>query len=59
MDNFEKQFEALDIQSAVMEKSVRSATAMSSPEEDVDLLMRQVADEHNLKIKGDVDDIQV
>lgn len=42
MDNFEKQFEALDIQSSVMEKSVRATTAMSTPEEDVELLMRQV-----------------
>jgi charged multivesicular body protein 1 len=59
MDNFEKQFDELDIQSAVMEKSVRSATSMSTPEDEVESLMQQVADEHGLELKGNVDSIQV
>ncbi len=59
MDNFEKQFENLDVQSATMERSVRAATALSTPEDEVDELMRAVADEHGLEFKGAVDSIQV
>jgi len=42
MDTFEKQFEELDIQSAVMEDSVKQANANTIKEDQVDNLMRQV-----------------
>jgi len=54
MDTFEKQFEELDIQSAVMEDSVKQANANTIKEDQVDNLMRQVADEHNLKMEDDM-----
>jgi len=54
MDTFEKQFEELDIQSAVMEDSVKQANANTIKEDQVENLMRQVADEHNLKMEDDM-----
>jgi len=42
MDTFEKQFEELDIQSAVMEDSVKQANANTIKEDQVENLMRQV-----------------
>mmetsp|Transcript_30216 Transcript_30216/g.48440 ORF Transcript_30216/g.48440 Transcript_30216/m.48440 type:complete len:162 (-) Transcript_30216:145-630(-) len=57
MDTFEKQFEELDIQSAVMEDSVKQANANAIKEDQVENLMRQVADEHNLKLEDDMLDV--
>eukprot|EP00471_Norrisiella_sphaerica_P000447 CAMPEP_0184478188 /NCGR_PEP_ID=MMETSP0113_2-20130426/281_1 /TAXON_ID=91329 /ORGANISM="Norrisiella sphaerica, Strain BC52" /LENGTH=198 /DNA_ID=CAMNT_0026855885 /DNA_START=53 /DNA_END=649 /DNA_ORIENTATION=+ len=54
MDTFEKQFEELDIQSAVMEDSVKQANANTIKEDQVENLMRQVADEHNLKMEDEM-----
>ena len=42
MDTFEKQFEELDIQSAVMEDSVKQANANTIKEDQVENLMKQV-----------------
>ncbi|CAH1767617.1 17351_t:CDS:2 [Entrophospora sp. SA101] len=50
MDKFESQFEDLDVQSQYMEGSMGNSTAVSTPQEDVDLLMQQVADEHGLEL---------
>jgi len=41
MDTFEKQFEELDIQSAVMEDSVKQANANTIKEDQVENLMKQ------------------
>jgi len=54
MDTFEKQFEELDIQSAVMEDSVKQANANTIKEDQVENLMKQVADEHNLQMEFDM-----
>ena len=59
MDQFEKQFEQLDIQSAVMDKSIQQSIAQTTPEDQVDTLLRSVADEYGLELAGDVDSIQV
>lgn len=59
MDEFEKQVEALDIQSAVMEKSIQTTTASTTPEDQVEQLMRQVADEHKLEFQSTFDNIKV
>lgn len=45
MDKFEKQFEDLDVQSSVMEDTMSSTTTLSVPQNDVDHLMKQVAEE--------------
>ncbi|KAI9142355.1 vacuolar assembly protein DID2 [Paraphysoderma sedebokerense] len=50
MDKFESQFEDLDVQTSYMESAMSTTTAQSTPQEDVDLLMQQVADEHGLEL---------
>ena len=46
----ERQFENMDVQSAAMEQSLGSTTAMSTPQADVDSLLSEVADEHGLEL---------
>ena len=50
MEKFEKQFEDLDVQSGVMENSMSNSVTTSVPEDSVDRLMHEVADEHGLEI---------
>jgi charged multivesicular body protein 1 len=50
MDKFEKQFEDLDVQSSYMENTMSSTTTVSVPQNDVDNLMQQVADEAGLEL---------
>eukprot|EP00092_Neocalanus_flemingeri_P056329 GFUD01066753.1.p1 GENE.GFUD01066753.1~~GFUD01066753.1.p1 ORF type:complete len:223 (+),score=94.64 GFUD01066753.1:80-670(+) len=50
MDNFEKQFEDLDVQTSVMEGAMSQSTATNIPQEGVDILMRQAADEAGLEL---------
>lgn len=45
MDKFEKQFEDLDVQSSCMDTAMSQTTTTSVPQNDVDFLMQQVADE--------------
>lgn len=54
MDQFEKQFENLDIQSEFVEGAMNNQAALSTPEEDVTTLLQQVADEHNLELAMDM-----
>jgi charged multivesicular body protein 1 len=54
MDSFEKQFENLDVQAEFVSTAMGNTTAMSTPQEDVDLLMQQVADEHNISLVYDM-----
>ena len=49
MDKFESQFESLDVQSEVVQEAMGNQQAMSTPEDDVNTLMMQVADEHGLE----------
>ena len=42
MEKFEKGFEDLDIQSAVMENAIQSSTGMSTPEDQVNMLLQKV-----------------
>ena len=55
MDQFEKQFEDMDVRSQYMEQTMESTTAMSTPPDQVDSLIQMVADEHGLKISGELD----
>lgn len=45
MDKFEHQFEDLDVQSSYMENAMSQTTTTSVPQNDVEGLMQQVADE--------------
>ncbi|GJP38027.1 hypothetical protein CLOM_g14276 [Closterium sp. NIES-68] len=51
MDVFERQFVNMEVQSQFVENAMHSSTALSTPEEDVNMLMQQVADEHGLEVR--------
>jgi charged multivesicular body protein 1 len=42
MDEFEKQFEDLDVQSEYVENTINQTTALSTPQDQVDELIAQV-----------------
>jgi len=50
MDNFEKNFEDLDVQTSVMEGAMNQTTATNVPQDAVESLMRQTADEAGLEL---------
>uniref|UniRef100_A0A915I3I8 Chromatin-modifying protein 1a n=1 Tax=Romanomermis culicivorax TaxID=13658 RepID=A0A915I3I8_ROMCU len=50
MEKFEKEFEDLDVRTSVMQDSMNTATALSAPQEQVDMLVKQVAEENGLDI---------
>jgi charged multivesicular body protein 1 len=51
MQQFEKQFENLDLQTQVVDGVMSQQAALSTPEEEVSALMQQVADEHGLELQ--------
>ena len=55
MDKFEEQFGELDVRTGYMNNAMGSATASMTPEDDVDDLMQQVADEHGLQLVREID----
>ena len=48
MDKFEKQFEDLDVKAAYMDQAMNATTASATPVDQVDELVKMVADENNL-----------
>jgi len=46
MDKFEKQFEDLDVQVETMEGSMQNSASLTTPQDQVESLMMEVADEH-------------
>jgi len=50
MDKFEQQTEDLDVQSQAIDQSMGAATTLSTPADQVDALIAQVADEHGLEM---------
>merc|ERR1712227_489850 len=54
MDQFEKEFEDLDVQTSVMEGAISQTTATNVPQDSVEVLMRQAADEAGLELKMDL-----
>jgi charged multivesicular body protein 1 len=50
MEKFESQFEELDVRSGVMEGAMSSAVTLSTPQNEVDSLIKQVAEENGLEI---------
>ncbi|KAL9096576.1 MAG: hypothetical protein Q9165_001063 [Trypethelium subeluteriae] len=55
MDRFETQFEDLDVATGYYENATSSATAVGTPQEDVDRLMSQVADEAGIEMSQEMD----
>ncbi|TRY63844.1 hypothetical protein TCAL_01838 [Tigriopus californicus] len=51
MDKFEKEFEDLDVQTSVMEGAMNQTTATNVPQDAVEGLMRQAADEAGLELQ--------
>merc|ERR1712133_226130 len=52
MDKFESQFEDLDVHTSVMEQAMGSATTTTPPADQVDDLIKAVADEAGLEISA-------
>jgi len=50
MDKFEKQFEDLDVQSQYIENAMSQTTTLSTPQDQVESLIQQVAEEHGLEV---------
>jgi len=50
MDKFERQFEDLDVKAQYMDQAMNSTTASATPVDQVDELVRMVADENNLNL---------
>ena len=51
MNTFEKQFENLDVQTAVMDDAMNRQAAMSTPPDQVNELLMKIAEEHSLESK--------
>mmetsp|Transcript_23575 Transcript_23575/g.57594 ORF Transcript_23575/g.57594 Transcript_23575/m.57594 type:complete len:220 (+) Transcript_23575:159-818(+) len=52
MGVFESQFEDLDMRATYMDGAIAETTAQSTPQDQVNLLLQQVGDEHNLDVSG-------
>uniref|UniRef100_A0AAR2M6I4 Charged multivesicular body protein 1a n=1 Tax=Pygocentrus nattereri TaxID=42514 RepID=A0AAR2M6I4_PYGNA len=50
MDKFESQVQNLDVHTSVMEDSMSSATTLTTPQEQVDDLILQIAEESGLEV---------
>mmetsp|Transcript_10946 Transcript_10946/g.18172 ORF Transcript_10946/g.18172 Transcript_10946/m.18172 type:complete len:118 (+) Transcript_10946:535-888(+) len=50
MDKFEQQFEDLDVKAAYMDQAMNATTANTTPVDQVDDLVKMVADENNLEL---------
>lgn len=54
MDKFESQFSDLDVQTSYMEDAMSSTTAVSTPQDQIDQLLRQTAEEANIELQQDL-----
>ena len=59
MDDFERQFEHLDVQTQVMDEAMQGTTVLNMPEAQVDNLMQEVADEAGLELNMELSAQQV
>ncbi|ORX46037.1 vacuolar assembly protein DID2 [Hesseltinella vesiculosa] len=57
MDKFESQFEDLDVQTDYMEATMAGTTTMTTPQNEVEFLMQQVADEHGLELNQELGEL--
>lgn len=54
MDKFESQFSDLDVQTSYMEDAMSNTTAVSTPQDEVEALMKQTAEEANIELQHDL-----
>jgi len=54
MDKFESQFTDLDVQTSYMEDAMSATTAISTPQDQIDNLLRQTAEEANIELQHDL-----
>ena len=54
MDKFETQFSDLDVQTSYMEDAMSNSTAVSTPQDEVEALLRQTAEEANIELQHDL-----
>jgi len=54
MDKFESQFTDLDVQTGYMEDAMGATSAISTPQDQIDLLLRQAAEEANIELQHDL-----
>lgn len=54
MEKFEQQFSDLDVQTSYMEEAMSNTTAVSTPQDEVDALMKQTAEEANIELQHDL-----
>lgn len=54
MDKFESQFADLDVQTSYMEDAMSSTTATSTPQDQIDQLLRESAEEANIQLQHDL-----
>jgi len=59
MDKFEAQFADLDVQTSYMESTMSDTTALTTPQDQVDQLINQVADEAGLEIQHGLGEAKV
>ena len=59
MDKFESQFADLDVQTSYMESTMSDTTALATPQDQVDHLIDQVADEAGLEVRQGLGEAQV
>jgi charged multivesicular body protein 1 len=59
MDKFEGQFNDLDVQTSYMESTMSDTTALTTPQDQVDSLINQVADEAGLEIQHGLGEAKV
>jgi charged multivesicular body protein 1 len=55
MDKFESQFADLDVQTSYMEDTISTTTAVTMPQDQVDLLMQQMADEAKVELQQNLE----
>ncbi|KAI0832601.1 vacuolar assembly protein DID2 [Trametes gibbosa] len=54
MEKFESQFSDLDVQTSYMEETMSNTTAVSTPQDEVDALLKQTAEEANIELQHDL-----
>ncbi|KAJ2661602.1 hypothetical protein IWW48_002311 [Coemansia sp. RSA 1200] len=55
MEKFESQFEDLDVQTEYLEGTIEDTTTLSTPQDEIETLMQQVADEAGLELNQELD----
>ncbi|XP_060603045.1 charged multivesicular body protein 1a-like [Ruditapes philippinarum] len=57
MEKFEKQFEDIDVRTSTLESAMGTATTLSTPQDQVESLIMEVAEENGLEVMDQLKDI--